>query len=370
MATLFSTIIDPGGTGNYLSLNAAEAAHFGTSGANFVSNNEYAECEGRCTNGAADTAYAVLAGQTCDATRNYTVFSTGTYKHANTWPSSGNKYRLSRTGGNNVYMGAAYITLRGLAVAPNPTGNGQIGIQTNGGNYGTIEDCVVTVLNTTHFALTGVQILGINPEFYVINSIIYGWSKAGYNGLQVNSSAANAVRLYDNTVVYNANGVLRTNGLVIAKGNIAFGNTTDWSGIFAAGTTVNGYTNGQAGPSGGTAAVDLGSDGTAIFTNVGSDIYTLKDTNSPAFQVGLDLSSDSPAVTDDIDDETRRVAGPCLGADELLTTTTTTTTTSTTTAPPPVSGDPPNRIGGTASKRNRRHLVFRWRYERHWKRIR
>jgi hypothetical protein len=122
--------------------------------------------------------------------------------------------------------------------------------------------------------------------------------------------------VYNNVTVKSVIGIQRSNGLLYAKNNLSFGNTSDYDGIFRSGSTNNGYSTGA--PNGDAAPVDLGEDDSVIFTDYDGGEYRLFASRAnPAFVAGADLREDAAiAVLDDIEGHTR-YEHPCLGADEL-----------------------------------------------------
>jgi len=117
MATLVTCVVDTGGTGHYTSLSTAEAANFGATGADLVSNGEYVEVTCKCTDGQADTTHSLVNGFTTDSTHTITVDVDNAYRYASTaFPTSGNYYRLDIAGNGAISITVPYITIRNVPV--------------------------------------------------------------------------------------------------------------------------------------------------------------------------------------------------------------------------------------------------------------
>ncbi|MCA1800758.1 MAG: hypothetical protein LC687_07405, partial [Actinobacteria bacterium] len=83
MATLVSVTVDTDGTGDYLSINAAQTADFGATSGDLVSNDEYVECECLSSGGSSDTQInlSVYDGFTTDETRYISLYVGGSSLH-------------------------------------------------------------------------------------------------------------------------------------------------------------------------------------------------------------------------------------------------------------------------------------------------
>lgn len=325
MATLVATTVDPGGTGDYLTLNAANADQFGGTSFNFVANDEYAVCSCICTNGAADTVYPEIFGDTCDATRNVTVQVPLQYRHLGVYPTSGNIYRIDvalGAGTHAIYMGTDFMVYDGLAL--------RVAVDSN--NHSCCKGSsaeAMTVKNSLGALTGGAGKSNINGFVYTsctgtnlyYNNICY--TCEGGPGFHFKELTGTCL-MYNNTA-HNCNtGFFLQFGTVYIKNNLGFANTVEdynpSAFSFHADSTNNGYTNGLTNPDtlGASNSIDLGADGAAIFTNYAGKDMTLKDETSPAFGVGADLRADAlQAITTDFYDVTR-VATPCIGADEYL----------------------------------------------------
>lgn len=327
MATLVAITVDTGGTGDYPSMNAAEAANWGASGANITAagTDEYVECSCICTDGNADTTYADCDGMTTDTTHTIVVDVDSGYRHVGVWPTSGNIYRLTNSLSNCIRCQDDHITFRNLALYQDGGADYKYGLLFFHSEQCTVEYCIAkgNPAATTE-NVSGFGIYSAYGDLYFANNISYDFKTTHAtksHGIYVDPLGYN-VYLYNNTCVDCDTGIEAVSGTVVVKDNLCFNCTTegDYKGTFAATSTHNGYTNGQSGPTGGSNAIDLGSSGAAIFTDYSGDNFHLLGTSSPAYNVGTTLNPDPDGfmnVTVDIDGDTR-AATPCIGADEHI----------------------------------------------------
>lgn len=126
MATEIIKTVDPGGTGDYPSLAAAIAGEV-IARPNLVANDEQLTLKCQCTNGAADTSYAIVTGFTTDATRFIKIWTdpTESYRHNGTY-QTGNKYRYQHDSGyrdQQMSIQVDYCRVIGIQFVNNQTGN-------------------------------------------------------------------------------------------------------------------------------------------------------------------------------------------------------------------------------------------------------
>src|SRR6056297_32405 len=92
-------VVDTDGTGDYSSLNAAEADDFGAPSADLVTNDDYIECDCQCTSGSADTTKVTIDGLTTAEGNNIKIRcdpdNDPCYRHEGVWDDT--KYRLETT---------------------------------------------------------------------------------------------------------------------------------------------------------------------------------------------------------------------------------------------------------------------------------
>ncbi len=319
MATLVATTVDTGGTGNYSSLNAAEAANWGAGGADITAagTDEYVECTCICTDGNADTTAVTIDGMITDATHDIDVSVGATYLPLGVYPTSGNQYRLDCSlgaFGKALRILDHNVTIRGFAVRATANGDGVGCVQTGWADVN-IERSIFVMVPGAHTLSRVLDLYG-DGTVKCSNIIAYGSNDASGIGVLSNKSGG-AAYLHNITVVGCSDGFSSFESAEpVVRNSIAFNNTSnDYTGTFAAGTTNNGYTTGQSGPTGGSNAIDLGSAETVVFNAPGSDIYHMV-ADSPARGVGTDLSGDADLpITVDILGGPRPTT-PSIGAHE------------------------------------------------------
>lgn len=382
MATPVACTVDTGGTGDYPSLNAAEAANFGASNANLTVSDEYCVCTCRCTGGTADTTAFVVSGQTTDATHYILIQVDSAYRHNGTYPASGNYYRheLTYTGTTSGLSWMNYVTLRGVAFQITLGGNWLNTLTATGGLVW-FEDCIFLCVPG---AYENSIIFGFNGSAgttYLRNCIFSGATGTGNKQVADGGSGQNAV-IHSCTFANATNGAVRSAGTFTLKNCIFSSVTTDVTGSFDAASTNNiggaaatmafGATRTTGTTTSATAGKlnDTNKNFNSLGVRVGSVIKNTTDTTytyvtavdsatvlsvnddifangeeyaiyynlkgSPtfrgasdfhlaggrsdiAFRTGADLDEDATLpVTDDINGNSRHATTPCIGADEYL----------------------------------------------------
>lgn len=247
MPTLVTSTVDTGGTGDYVSLNAADAAYFGATGTDYVSNDEYVVCSCICTTGLADTAVVGITGYTTDSDHSLTLMVPVDYRHRGIIPAGGNIYRLVVSGGAHAIYASAIesLTLNGFAIQHTPSANGVVVLAM-------FEVTDLTIINTVAGFTTGLGTTGnhvcfcnvINGTNYIVNNIYF---RATGKNINIVGNGTGTVYLYHNTSVEGGtHGIHRDDVCVcdvIAKNNLCFDSTYDYAGTFAAGTVNNVYSN-------------------------------------------------------------------------------------------------------------------------------
>lgn len=292
MATKITCTVDKGGTGNYLTLNAAEAANFGASSANLVTANEYVECTLICTNGAADTTATTVSGQTTDSSHTILITVGTGYRHDGTYPASGNIYTLTASADPllGVY-GPDYVTIDGLALKSTATiDSSTLYFHTDAG-YCEIKNCVIDGTGAAHNkAVYGfyANCTSTTGTTKISNCIVYGFDGTGHIGLCRGNTGT--VYCNNNTVVGNTTGISASSTNWIVKNCISVSNTTDWTSAFNSGSTNNigGTASGLAfgatrttGTTSGSATgklIDATKNFTALGVRVGTVVKNTTDT--------------------------------------------------------------------------------------------
>ncbi|MDR3558801.1 MAG: hypothetical protein P4L58_00160, partial [Candidatus Pacebacteria bacterium] len=147
--------------------------------------------------------------------------------------------------------------------------------------------------------------------YNIYNNIVYGASyDSGCNGLMVENSS---VFLYNNTFYGNYTGIYGYSGTLIAKNNIVYNNTTDYSGSFDSSSTNN--LSKDATAPGSNAEINR----TVQFANAGANDFHLSLADTAALGHGANLSVDTNFAFDtDIDGQTRPTIWD-IGADQSAT---------------------------------------------------
>src|SRR6056297_3955847 len=105
--SLVECIVDTDGTGDYSSLNAAEADNFGATSADLVTNDEWVECDCQCTSGSVDTTAVTIDGFTTAEGNDVKIWCDpdGDYRHEGVWDDT--KYRIIKSliHGNTIEYG-------------------------------------------------------------------------------------------------------------------------------------------------------------------------------------------------------------------------------------------------------------------------
>ena len=313
MADLISCTVDPGGTGDYTSHQAAETANYGNAGASLVSTDKYVECSLICTNDTADSA-CTIAGITTDATHYIDVDVPAAYHHKGHY-TTGNIYRAAGgpvAGVLNVQIGNVFV--HGLLIYINPGGSNNTGfIGQNAGNV-LFEDIIVRINGTTSEAWPrGAYFYGATGVYTVRNVLVYDAITSGANkgqGFRVSSNASGTVNFQNCGVVDSDNGFEYDNsGTCNLKNCYVFNiSGTEYNGTYSS-ATYCGHTDGDPGTNG----IDFGAATEGdTFRDPSSNNFKIKNEDSVLYGVGEDLSG---TFTTDFERQTRNQWS--LGPDEL-----------------------------------------------------
>lgn len=323
MATLVETTVDGGATGDYLTLFAAEADNFGATAADITEagSDEYLECSAICTNGAADTTAVTVAGQTTDASHTITITVPEAYRHDGSGAvPTGDVYRLSVSGQGAVTIGSASVSLVGMFEAWSAAANAQYGLLLNGAaaTGSLVDGCIVKATVAAYTNCDAIRISSAGATTVFVRSCMAYGARHGIVTVASGASAAITAHVSATTLLGGDYGIRLTvasggSNDCTVKNNIAFGNTTPYSGTFNGNSTKNGYSSGT-GPSGGSNAINCGTDADAVFVDYdNNDFHLLADVDNPAYRVGTPIDG----VTTDIDGDARHATLPCIGADEI-----------------------------------------------------
>lgn len=305
---IVTSTVDPNGSGDYVSLNAADTDLFGATSVDLVTNTEAVTCTCICTNGNADTTAVTISGYTTSATYNITVVVGVDYRHNCTYPASGNVYRMVVSGDPVLAVQQANVIVDGIAIGHTTTANGQWAIYQWDLDAVVIRNCLIKKVGGTHTAVWGLGAYSMDASvvFRAYNNVVLGYSTTGAGGIIVYDGSTGTAYIDNNTVCDCTVGVSRSSDTLIPTNNTVWNCATPFNGTMSSALT-NAY---SAGSDPGSGGVDLSGYAEGdIF--VGSGDYHLC-TGSPCIGQGTDLSG---TFTTDIDGDTR-VAWD-IGADEF-----------------------------------------------------
>jgi len=292
--------VDPGGTGEYTSLSAAEAAYFGGSGADLTAAEERRTCECICTNGSADNPITV-DGLTADSTFHATIRVAAGYRYNSTsFPAGGNYYRLQGTA--PLVVADEYTRVEHLPVKRTTTSTGAVAI------YAQANNC--TFLGCKAYGANFTQGVGFYIQTDIDGTKLFSCFAEGSSSIATgfgNSSASTtgAASVFSCTAVNANRGFKRDGGLIFTVKNcVAFNcSVVGFSGTFDANSTNNASDDASA-P--GSNSIDLSSySASDLFRDPVNGDYRLKvpdglaSDDHPLYRAGVNLYSDG--VTDDID---------------------------------------------------------------------
>ena len=311
----------------YTSLQAAIA---GASDANHINTADLTSGGGHVLNipcyydSGADTAAVTVSGYTTGVSnyiKIYTPYNTSTeannsQRAQGKWDDS--KYVLNVTNDAALKTNSGYIIVEGLQIKVNVNTASffTYGVGTEGaGAYEiVIRNNIIRGNATADSWNYGIQInnSSIN-DAKIYNNIVYGFN---YNskgrGISV-PYVETALYVYNNTCFGNYYGIVSAYSTVIAKNNIANGNTVDYSGSFD-GSSVNNISQDTTSPNSSYQSKSVS------FADATNKDFHLAPTDTSAKDAGADLHADANlAFSTDIDGQTRLNNSWDIGADQAAT---------------------------------------------------
>lgn len=300
---------DPGGTGDYVSVNAWVSAQAGDKAGVAVVLNCFS------SDGSDDTTAATVAGFS-NYNNSMTLQLDSSETHAAAWNDA--NWVMSVDASNGLRIQQADCTIKQLQFNCPWTNAFDNASTLRLENYANIlvDQCKFKQSAGTY----GVGVreeAGSGNTHYYRNNVFYD-----FRSRAVNLAGAGTVYFYANTIVDGSGtggGVgLESSaaGTFVLKNNVGFGNTDDWleTNTFDASGTNNGYSEGVDPVSSGVAL--SGSAGTDLFEDYTNNDFTPKSTGA-LYQAGADLDADANlAVTVDHIGTTRHATTPSIGAFE------------------------------------------------------
>lgn len=241
-------------------------------------------------------------------------------RHNGKWEEG--KWRHEKINSDNLYVNDDYVKLDGLQLkntSNNDDWNYAISLIDGVNQRVWISNNIIRgVISGNSDISRGINLAwSATPgqkEASIWNNIIYGWKNGNYAafGLVVNSTW-DAVYAYNNTVYDSNVGFSSFDANDVFKNNLAYSNTTDYSGTYSAQSTNNLSQDGTA-PAWGS----YYRNATVKFTDQNSHDFHLAPDDTAARNAGADLSADANlAITNDIDGNSRPTLGAFdIGADE------------------------------------------------------
>lgn len=302
-------VVDPDGTGDYLSLNAfnaAEAADI-TGGAG----DKTVDCTS--SSGSADTATCLVGGWTTDATHRLVISAAAGDEALKTaWDAS--RYRLSGTDADNfLYINDEYVTINALQIENNYSAAGArcdtvyiAGIGAS--NNIRFSNCRLKSNNNSSQTFRAFLMVDADVNFDMWNCIIENFYGVGIwvgNGTSIN--------IY-NSIIYNLGneyGINVVAGTVNVYNCAVFSTPNDFNGTF----NTNDHNASDDGD-GTNAVAASGGDWANEYPNYATYDWTL-DNGGNCYQGGADNPS-SGIYTTDIEGDSYNSGAYSIGVDEYV----------------------------------------------------
>ena len=308
MAATITRYVNPGSSGGDGTTSA-------TSGANaaYASCNAWEAAEQTNLDTANNIMLVYAAGTTADTTAcaisGWTTSATDyiDFRGDNTSGKlDAGKYRLTGIASDAMNIGSTNVRVSNVAIETPWNGYECFDLTGWNGNY-QIHDNVCKSGGGQ-----GINV-GYGVSAKIWNNVIYECNGTGIRNAATHANE-NVVAAYSNTLIGNGVGMADSHGHVTAKNNIAYNNTTDYSGTFAAASTHN-LSKDTTAPALNTYYVSK----TLTFVNAAGDDYHLASGDTDAIDMGTATSGESAPLnfTTDIDGTTRSGTWD-IGADEYV----------------------------------------------------
>ncbi len=329
MADIVAKTVDPGGTGDYSSLDAWEDAFGGTAGGgtpgNLPAGDEIAVAECMSSNGAHDTTPFEIVGWTTDATRYILITGDSAIGDGDgDFPADGvydgTKYVLHNNDSDLLFGGITeeYVRFRQIQLLATQSGTNQR-IILYMGSVGTtdirLDSCIFKCLND---AGGGGYAYAFNNGDSTCTANIFNCVFTGFKNDTKNTYRALNIRginnIYNCTFYNNYAGIVQGNETTQTVINCVFAdNTDDFVGTF---DTID-YCATDEHAGGGDNGINISAVwDTTCFTDYSNGDFSVQDVDSPLYEAGDKTTPDGLFLVDIID-ETRKATWD-VGAYELV----------------------------------------------------
>ena len=238
--TELTVYVDPGGTGDYTSVQAAIDDDFGLASSDLVSLNRFVRVWSRCTNGGADE-HLWCNRFTTDATHDIIFDVEVAYRHAGAVVTSGNVARLSETTDAPVVIQDDNVTVRNFSVDLLSTAGGWASCFYADSDSVLFENCVglTTGAGIENYGFYVKMSGGSSIKFR--NCSISMQSSAYHYGIYESATHTGTAIFHNCSISCNEMGYLARAGSGVTVRNCVIWADTTGSGTLAAGTTNNAF---------------------------------------------------------------------------------------------------------------------------------
>ncbi|MCK9378913.1 MAG: hypothetical protein M0P97_02090, partial [Candidatus Moranbacteria bacterium] len=197
----------------------------------------------RSTAGTADATAVTVDGWTTSATNYIKIWTdpSENYRHNGVWDEG--KYRLtpsSTVSDAALLIEDEYVRIVGLQIM-----SANVSTQEAIKTFSTLAGAIYiesNIINQPSSGPTGIYLRDASLVLYINNNIIYNSNNSGAGAIYAYpDNGVDIAYIFSNTVVNSYYGIYRGSfsGTVISKNNIAYNNTTDYSGTFDSSSTNN-----------------------------------------------------------------------------------------------------------------------------------